>query len=1775
MPPAVAAVAAGYAAGAGALAAGLVTATGAAWAIGAAVAVGTAALQNSLKPDMPGVDESSREAQTLTTEPLQPRRGIYGETVVSGSIVGYGKRKMGDKEAHVVVITLAGHNIESAELYEVNGKPRPSGTTYQIFKGDQTTVSQTALQYCDGWTNEHIGFGVAYAVVTIPIDPEEMPSGLQNVTFKAKGKRIYDPRKDTTVGGDGPHRPNDETTWEWSDNTILCALDYQRFHGYKKLGLNKFDMAHIMDQANICDEMVTYNDTDGEQQSEKRFTCNGSWTFDQSPSRVLERIMSSCGGKPYRRGGKMYLQTASYHGMAEITLNDTDAAGEITITPHRELKERCNLVRASFQDPKKGFQPTDAPVITNSIYVDRDGMELEDDLQLNFTNSSTMAQRLMKYHLERNRAGMRLEFPCKSKGLLALAGTTVRVDLPNEGIDKEFIVQDWQFDFKTKKTKLLLEEESPELYSDSLVPSEGNVTPNTELPDFTRPDAPESVSFVVDSVSTHRQGYVTWSHPTPRAVTEYRVLVRKDGDDIVEYPVIARSGVQLKQDINGLDAGQYSIEVYARNRYDRTSVPATISLTLNEPSPPTSLGATAGNWEITLAPQLAGIGLGTMFEFAYGTPDNIIGRGASIVIPSLTPDTEHDVYARTVNILGQSAMRHETIRTTKDTSQIDPIIDQYTSRLDEVNSNFKSFVENEFTDLQQLVNDNAQEISVRFSNELFERERSDAAVLSSIIDAAASRGELRRRIERGEELIGAVLDVDPVSGTITNKAFKYADDRFTEAQLRLDGVASEINATVERLTFNEQRVTQLGAEINLLPGVIDQRATAIVADSIAALEPAHAFNFFDSAQGWTAVTGTITPGVNRVLLEIGDITNSGLAYNGQEYPVIRMSVRRTAGENWLGNVEVTFTDDTTESYPSIIEPVEVVDTDVIRIIDFTALSSYHGDIKALRITLGQDSTDTFELKSLSIGKPDAALQDLTNIQAQVVTASSRIDALSGQIEDKVDVETWTQEGVTRTNVESVLNGIEAYATMKVTYQEINEDGLIEKANDAALFIDGYEGTFTSYVESLNQRLNEDDETVSQQFTTVENKLDAQDGRIRSQALSTSSTREGLDSNILEDLQSAVDYGLYRFDQLDKDVRFSLAIDDLQAITGPEGSIAKSIQNLQSITQQDGQAIEAQAQRLALAETTIDGYARALQVMSARVGNQEEFAKAQLELNASYNETLEAYEAYAFLGVEQVQNGRAVLTGVTFGGSQNAISFRGDVFQWEDTKGNMLLHYDTDEGVAYLRARLVLGDGFTVTTEDDIRGLDGEQGPPGPQGPEGPVGPQGVPGEPGADGQVYYTWIRYADGSSGQGISNDPTGKLYMGLAYNKTSPTESNDPADYTWTRFRGEDGTDGIQGPPGEDGQTTYTWIAYSDNADGSGMYQVPTSDTKYIGIATNKTKASESSDPSDYTWSRFRGEDGAQGPQGPAGNDGATGPGFFGARYDTINWSQGYSRFHALTGRNPIPGDIFVQTLTDGSDSSARQRNHENNGWDQVALQINGSIVATGTIAGDRFIAGTELNSPVIKSGRVELVGSNYMSIQTATPFGPNELLEWKGPRNSYTFDETNKLVKFDGLTKANALMYFSEDGDYYFGGSITAGTLKNAVQSTQLGNTDVTVGPFGSNGGIIEIKCSINAAKNTGLISGNCPYPRPTEPSGTLRLYRQTAGGEILVATKSVSGSYTCLEEGSEHIENWQLSGSFTYTDNLQTTSNRTYRLEVEHNTPLLPNGSQSLSLITEEA
>lgn len=161
--------------------------------------------------------------------------------------------------------------------------------------------------------------------------------------------------------------------------------------------------------------------------------------------------------------------------------------------------------------------------------------------------------------------------------------------------------------------------------------------------------------------------------------------------------------------------------------------------------------------------------------------------------------------------------------------------------------------------------------------------------------------------------------------------------------------------------------------------------------------------------------------------------------------------------------------------------------------------------------------------------------------------------------------------------------------------------------------------------------------------------------------------------------------------------------------------------------------------------------------------------------------------------------------------------------------------------------------------------------------------EGIPGAPGEDGKTLYTWVRYADDAQGTGISDDPTGKNYIGLAYNKETPTESNDPEDYTWSLFRGPQGIEGpkgekgdpgeqgVPGPAGADGKTSYFHIKYSSVANPTSSSQMTETPSAYIGTYVDFTEA-DSNDPSDYTWSKFQGDPGAQGIPGQNGENGMT---------------------------------------------------------------------------------------------------------------------------------------------------------------------------------------------------------------------------------------------------------------------------------------------------------------
>ena len=69
------------------------------------------------------------------------------------------------------------------------------------------------------------------------------------------------------------------------------------------------------------------------------------------------------------------------------------------------------------------------------------------------------------------------------------------------------------------------------------------------------------------------------------------------------------------------------------------------------------------------------------------------------------------------------------------------------------------------------------------------------------------------------------------------------------------------------------------------------------------------------------------------------------------------------------------------------------------------------------------------------------------------------------------------------------------------------------------------------------------------------------------------------------------------------------------------------------------------------------------------------------------------------------------------------------------------------------------------------------------------GEDGIPGTPGENGETLYTWIKYATDASGSGMSDSPKGRSYIGIAYNKESPEESDSPTDYAWSLIQGEAG--------------------------------------------------------------------------------------------------------------------------------------------------------------------------------------------------------------------------------------------------------------------------------------------------------------------------------------------------------------------------------------------------
>ena len=384
------------------------------------------------------------------------REIAYGTVRTAGNLIFRDTTGTDNIYLHTVTL-LAGHEIESVEAIEWGGdavtftsNSAKNGKWKQYEKlGGPSQVAETNLVAASTkWTSTHVGSGLAYIVNRFEYDPEtEFQNGLQTVTYVFKGRKVYDPRLDSTNGGSGTHRINDETTYEWSNNAALCLLDYMIGHseGGERI-FGKFvntawiDWTSWVAAINICDESVTL-DVGG---SEARYTCDGFINTSNTHKQNIKHFLNCMAGEMMFQGGKWYL----YAGAARTAVKTRNAdhfIGSVSYEAKKDLSDKKNGVRGEFYDVSNGYQLQPYPTYQNSTYVTADGgQEQYLDISFPMTSSVTRAQRLAKIALGRARMERKVSGTTNLIGLQDRAGDVVTVDYPRLNlVSQEMKIMSW------------------------------------------------------------------------------------------------------------------------------------------------------------------------------------------------------------------------------------------------------------------------------------------------------------------------------------------------------------------------------------------------------------------------------------------------------------------------------------------------------------------------------------------------------------------------------------------------------------------------------------------------------------------------------------------------------------------------------------------------------------------------------------------------------------------------------------------------------------------------------------------------------------------------------------------------------------------------------------------------------------------------------------------------------------------------------------------------------------------------------------------------------------------------------------------------------------------------------------------------------------------------------------------------------------------------------------------------------------------------------------
>ena len=404
---------------------------------------------------------------------------IYGEARVGGVRVYDASTGLDNNNLHRI-LAFAGHEIDSYQAIYLNDEivtldgsgnvtspsryngyvriKRYFGTDTQT--ADLDLVSETTGLVDGRWTPAHRLQGIAYLYVRFVYNADAFPNGIPAVSATIRGKKVYDPRSATTA---------------WSDNPALCLNDYLTSPYGLYQSSNRVAENLVTTAANICDETVD---------SEKRYTCNGSFLTSFTPSQVISDLLTSMGGLLWYSQGKWRMKSAKYV-TPTVTLDENDLRSGISLSTRHSRRNNFNSVKGKFKGPESEWQEADYPEVTDPIYVSADsGVVNTLDMPLPFTSSSKTAQRVANVALRRNREQLTFSASFGLKAFQVEVGDFVYINNTRFGwSSKPFEVTNWSFGL-TEGLDLQVQMTLREISSDVFT----NVSPlvfeqnNTNLP---------------------------------------------------------------------------------------------------------------------------------------------------------------------------------------------------------------------------------------------------------------------------------------------------------------------------------------------------------------------------------------------------------------------------------------------------------------------------------------------------------------------------------------------------------------------------------------------------------------------------------------------------------------------------------------------------------------------------------------------------------------------------------------------------------------------------------------------------------------------------------------------------------------------------------------------------------------------------------------------------------------------------------------------------------------------------------------------------------------------------------------------------------------------------------------------------------------------------------------------------------------------------------------------------------------------------------------------